>query len=247
MDKIKIVIPSHKRANVMTTHKLVNDPIICVEQRQVDEYKRFNPGYEIVAHPNSVVGMAAKRQWMYHHFKDLWMLDDDTTKFLRTYVETNDYEIPKDVISKVLQDIYQLALDLNIYLFGITKNPRPIQYNAHEPIDLTGIICGGCFGIRDPKKSKLYFSQDLYCYNDFFVSLLNAYHNRMCLIDRRFAFVSTTGFKAKGGNAEFRKADVREQDYKMMKRMFGEAVDIKGNRKIAKSKAEFAITAKVRF
>jgi hypothetical protein len=141
--------------------------------------------------------------------------------------------------------VYELSVDLNIYLFGLSKNPRPIQFNAHAPIELTGIISGGCFGIREPKKSRLYFHPDILCSNDFFVSMLNAYLNRKCLVDKRFAFISTQTFKGKGGNAEFRQPGSRQADYEVLKRLFGDSIQIKRGSKLAASKDEFAITCKI--
>lgn len=75
----KIVIPSHKRHDRVFAKKLVNDPIICVAECQADLYRQFNPDCEIVTHPDDVVGLIPKRNWMAKYFKELFMLDDDVT------------------------------------------------------------------------------------------------------------------------------------------------------------------------
>ena len=75
---LKIVIPSHKRHDRVLSKKLVTDPIICVAKSQRDIYREYNPECEIVCHPDSVVGLIPKRNWMAKHFGDLFMFDDDT-------------------------------------------------------------------------------------------------------------------------------------------------------------------------
>lgn len=40
---LKIVIPSHKRADHVLSKRLVCDPIICVAESQAEEYRRYNP------------------------------------------------------------------------------------------------------------------------------------------------------------------------------------------------------------
>lgn len=236
------VIPSHKRHDRVISKELITAPIICVSKSQAALYKEHNPGYEIVTHPDSLVGLANKRQWCYNHFKNLWMIDDDVTHIKKVYDE--DYDLDAEQITRGLKNIYDLACDLNIYLFGISKNPRPIQYNAHAPVLLTGIISGGVHGLRDPGSSKLYFNPDL-INNDFWISMLNAFTNRKCLIDTRFAFIQKDTFANRGGLAEFRTGKALEKDYHEMKRYFGDSIELKKDKKQAKTRVRFALSGRV--
>lgn len=70
MSKLRIVIPSHKRHDRVFAKYLVNDPIICVAKSQADIYRDYNPDCEIVAHPDDVVGLIPKRNWMTKHFNE---------------------------------------------------------------------------------------------------------------------------------------------------------------------------------
>ena len=72
---LKIVIPSHKRHDAVFSKKLVTDPIICVAESQAEQYRQYNPDCEIVAHPDDVVGLIPKRNWMAEYFGDLFMLE----------------------------------------------------------------------------------------------------------------------------------------------------------------------------
>lgn len=86
MSKLRIVIPSHKRHDRVFAKYLVNDPIICVAKSQADLYKEFNPDCEIVTHPDDIIGLIPKRNWMAKHFRELFMLDDDVDACKRQLV-----------------------------------------------------------------------------------------------------------------------------------------------------------------
>ena len=86
----KIVIPSHKRHDRVFAKKLVNDPIICVAESQADLYQQFNPECEIVTHPDDVIGLIPKRNWMAKHFGELFMLDDDVHACKAIYAEKGE-------------------------------------------------------------------------------------------------------------------------------------------------------------
>ncbi len=247
MEKIKIVIPSHKRHDAVTSAALLQDPIICVAKSQVPLYKEFNPTVEILSHPDSLIGLPLKRQWLYEKFGALWMVDDDITGFRRVYTEDN-YQIKSEEITEILQSIFRLAEALNVFLFGISKNPHPVQYNAHvmAPIALTGFISGGVHGVRGYSKgSKVRYKPGV-LNNDFYISLLNAYHHRRCLIDYRFAFTQKGTFSAPGGNAEFRTKDGAKNDYLEMKRLFGDSVSLKKDRVLAKAKVQHALSGRIK-
>ena len=92
----KIVIPSHKRHDRVFAKKLVNDPIICVAESQADLYQQFNPECEIVTHPDDVMGLIPKRNWMAKHFGELFMLDDDVHACKPIYVEKGEPSRIKD-------------------------------------------------------------------------------------------------------------------------------------------------------
>lgn len=240
--EIKIIIPSHKRHDRVLSKNLVLNPILCVSESQAPLYKEHNPGFEIVEHPDSVIGLYAKRQWCYDYFGDLWMMDDDVVDIKKVYDDT--YDLTPTQRTKIFRNIYELACDLDVYLFGINKNPRPRHYSSHKPIRLSGAISGGCYGLR--KSPNLYYNKNLTVMEYFWISLLNAFYNRKCLIDTRFAFIQKDTFKNKGGIAEFRNQNVEERDYNELKRLFGDSIELKRDREASRVKTKFARTAHIR-
>ena len=81
--EVKIVIPSHRRADRVKTLGVAPGAILCVPKAQEGAYRKHNPGAELSAHPDDVIGLAAKRNWICERFGDVMMLDDDLTRFSR--------------------------------------------------------------------------------------------------------------------------------------------------------------------
>lgn len=106
--QLRIVIPSHKRHDRVFAKKLVNDPIICVAESQADLYRQFNPDCEIVTHPDDVVGLIPKRNWMAKHFGNLFMLDDDVHACKSICVEKGEPSRIKDK-NEITRIIFNLA------------------------------------------------------------------------------------------------------------------------------------------
>ena len=127
---LKIVIPSHKRHDKVLSKKLVTDPIICVAESQAELYRRYNPECEIVTHPDDVVGLIPKRNWMARHFGDLMMLDDDVHVVKNLYAEKGECGTIRDpqFITGIIHSLYELACMLDIHLFGFTSAISPVMY-----------------------------------------------------------------------------------------------------------------------
>ncbi|WP_151088777.1 GREB1-related protein [Hymenobacter baengnokdamensis] len=87
---VEVGIPSHKRAGRIATLGLLPSAIVCIAESQAAEYRAAHPGAQLVTHPDSVVGLQAKRNWMYQHFGNLLMVDDDLTDFRRLYLPAGE-------------------------------------------------------------------------------------------------------------------------------------------------------------
>jgi hypothetical protein len=248
--KIRIIIPSHKRHDKVLTTSIVTDPILCVSKSQAPLYREHNPDVEIMEHDDDMIGLARKRQWLYEKFNENIMMDDDLTSIRRVYRKEDTKMTPTEV-RETLQELYGLAEDLGIFLFTISKNANPLNYNAHvfAPIALTGAVSGAVIGLRGyDQGSKIRFNFAL-ANNDFYISLLNAYYHRRCLIDYRFAFTQKDTLAAHGGMAEFRSSETFERDYYEMKRLFGDSIILKTENKLKtanKAIVKYALSAQIK-
>jgi len=224
---MEIVIPTHKRHDRVHATQAFEGAILCVEDSQVDIYREYNPGVEIVSHPDSIKGLSNKRQWIYEKFGDVFMVDDDVTAMRRCYV-SNDDDLPLGIDAKTATElvrmIYENACAIDAKLFGVAKNAHPRNYVDLEPIRLTGTLNGCALGIR--KSPYLRFPDSFECtaVEDTYISLLNAHYHRIAYIDMRFGVSQQDTFKNKGGQAEFRNIESEKRDFEFLVRNFGDNV-----------------------
>lgn len=246
--EVKIVIPSHKRAEKVRTVAIVPGAIICVPKAQEESYKRHNPDSEILAHPDDVIGLAVKRNWIYQKFGDVLMLDDDLTRFSRLYLEPNSLRTsrvtPQDTLAIIQQTAY-MAKQIGAFVFGFSSVADARNFKPQRPFRLTGYCNGSSFGLL--RGSKVFFHKEAVAVEDYFGSLINAYYHRYAFFDLRFGFVQERTFKNLGGQAEFRNKESEEKDSKFLRRMFGNAVEQRPPVKRGRPSHEFQRVIKLPF
>lgn len=225
MEQIEIVIPSHKRADRVTTKKVVANPIICVADSQYLEYKKHNPDCQIVAHPDTVIGLPPKLEWIRQNFGSVFFIDDDVKAFQRTYSKTDMKVTDKHLVREIIEATATACRQSGSYLFGFNKNANPVAYPSLQPIQLTGFVLGGACGLLSG--SKLHWDCNMLINGDFFISLLNAYYHRTVYIDNRFAFAFEKTFKNTGGLQEIRNTERLEWHYNYLKKKFGDIIHLK--------------------
>ncbi len=223
---IPIVVPTHKRAGKVTTHKLIKDVILCVAESQVEEYKYYYNDLEIIAHPDEIIGLSPKRQWIYEKFGDVFMVDDDLYLVLRVYLGSGSgdkYYLKPDEAYNLIQDVYRIVKELDIYLFGFNRSPHPLAYIGNTPIEMNSFIPAGAFGII--KSPYLYFPNDPYFVaEDYFINGLNAFYHRKSYADTRFCFAFKDTETNVGGCSDYRTDERRKNSYFQLKKYFGDAI-----------------------
>lgn len=231
----KIVIPSHKRADRVITGKLLRSPIICVAESQRDEYVRHNPGAEIVCHPDDVVGLIPKRNWMVKHFGDIFMLDDDISKVFINYRSEDDLEnstVDPVFIEKIIYNLYDLAKMLGINLFGFSNLTAPVQYNEFDFLSLRRSITGCSYGML--KNDYLVWNEKMKVKEDMWISCLAKYYDRKVLVDLRYTFVQQKTMVNRGGLAGIRNQDTEDQSILELKKNFGSVIHMKSKGTVIK-------------
>lgn len=225
MLEIKIVIPSHKRADRVLTLKAVNNAIVCIPKGQEPEYRRCNPKAEIVTHPDNVIGIAAKRDWIYRKFGNVMMVDDDVSALRRMYVPPNslvESKIDPATAYEIIQATGNTAHELGAYLFGFATISDGRNYNPMRPFKLSGYINAVTMGLL--KGSKIFFDPEALLCEDYFASLINAYHHRYMFMDSRYGAQSEKPFKNRGGISEFRNVGGEKMCYDLLVKKFGDAI-----------------------
>jgi hypothetical protein len=234
---LTVVIPSAGRADRVRTHKAIRADVLCVPESESDAYRQHNYGVEIVAHPDSVRGLPAKRQWIADRWGDVFMVDDDIRSFCRLWLPTyrRDYRMTAEEARDAAEATYATAAEMGAYLFGFAFFGDTRLFRPQRPFLLTGYINAACFGLR--AGSKLRFRTDVVAVEDFALSGMNAYYHRYLFVDQRFGPRQEKTFTNPGGQALHRTAETERRDTEALRRLFGPAiVEKRGNPKVGKTR-----------
>lgn len=248
---IPIVIPSHKRHDRVLAKKLVLDPIICVAESQADLYREYNPDCEIVTHPDDVIGLIPKRNWMAKHFGDLFMLDDDVYVVKNLVVEKGETGVIRDreKITHIINSLYELACMLDVHLFGFTSRVSPVMYEEDGYYSLSKMITGCSYGVRYNK--NVWWNEEIKLKEDFWISCYMKYKERRILTDLRYNFSQKDTFISAGGLAAIRNQDEERRSIMFIKKHFGDTIQLKGATNNGRGKTQqlvqYNISCKFRF
>lgn len=248
---LPIVIPSHKRHDKVFAKKLVLNPIICVAENQADLYRQFNPECEIVTHPDDVIGLIPKRNWMAKHFGELFMIDDDVHAVKNLVVEKGEPGVIRDPekVTEIINSLYELACMLDVHLFGFTSRISPVMYDESGFYSLSKMITGCSYGVRYNK--NVWWNEEIKLKEDFWISCYMKYKERRILTDLRYNFSQKSTFVNAGGLAAFRNQEEERRSILFIKKNFGDSIQLKGATNNGKDKTkqmvEYNISCKFRF
>ena len=248
---LPIVIPSHKRHDKVFAKKLVLNPIICVAESQADLYRQFNPECEIVTHPDDVIGLIPKRNWMAKHFGELFMIDDDVHAVKNLVVEKGEPGVIRDPekVTEIINSLYELACMLDVHLFGFTSRISPVMYDESGFYSLSKMITGCSYGVRYNK--NVWWNEEIKLKEDFWISCYMKYKERRILTDLRYNFSQKSTFVNAGGLAAFRNQEEERRSILFIKKNFGDSIQLKGATNNGKDKTkqmvEYSISCKFRF
>ncbi|MEQ9365598.1 MAG: hypothetical protein RIF32_15240, partial [Leptospirales bacterium] len=126
-----------------------------------------------------------------------------------------------------ITNVYHAAAEMDAHLFGVCTYPHPVACSGLNPYVFSGWLNGCGLGLRWSKKLRFPSHEDCKAVEDFYISLLNAYHHRYLLVDMRFAVAQKSTFTNPGGQADHRNHVTEEEDFKFLKRKFGSAIDFR--------------------
>lgn len=241
------MIPSHKRADRVLSKRLVLDPIICVAESQAEEYRRYNRECEIVCHPDDVIGLIPKRNWMAKHFGELFMIDDDVHNFVRLFNEKGESASIRDKhkVTRLINELYEMACLLDIHLFGFTNKNTPVMYDEAQWYSLSNMITGCAYGVR--YNENIWWNEAMKLKEDFWISSYIKHTERKILTDCRYNFQQKGTFASAGGLAAIRNQDEERRNILAMRRYFGPVIHLKhqhsNGREKTVDKVKFNISA----
>lgn len=226
MGEVAIVIASHGRAGSVTTFKVFPDAVLCVAKSQESLYRAAHPDKQIVTHPDNVIGLGAKHQWIYEYWGDVFQVDDDITSMTDLSVAAGEtYRMTPDKAYAVVQRTADTARQMGAYLWGFAPWEDPAMCSPMRPFRLTGLVAG--HGMGKLKGAKYFWRDDILVNTDVWVALLNMYYHRIVFVDQRYGLHHKGTFHTTGGLANFRTHGELERSFRILKEHFGDAVTAK--------------------
>lgn len=244
---IPIVIPSMGRAgHVYAKHAFpIQRVSVCVPKAEKAAYVEANPDVEVMAHPDDLIGLGQKRQWIYEKWGDVVMVDDDTVSVfhLEHGLGEKSHAISPEDAGALCDRIAGEARDFGAYLFGLNSSINPQSYMAIRPFRTTGWVNGGFTGLL--AGSKLTYHPSVTCNEDYWISGINAYYHRKVWVDTRFALKdqSSTGWiDTTGGVSTLRNPDQLEMEARILREHFGDAMRAKTKMSYNSSRHEHQVS-----
>ncbi len=219
--KIKVFIPSYKRAGKVESRKVIKGSIIACHNFEEKEY-REKEGGEILVIPDELRGNIAKvRNYILDNAncKRIVMMDDDISAIgYNEQLERHDFN--EDQVLSFLTNGFVMADDLGVSLWGINLQCDPKFYREYSPISLLGVILG-TFSCH--YKPVLRYDENLFLNEDydFFLKTIKKY--RKALRFNKY-FYQADHITKKGGCAAYRMKDTEIQQALIMQRRWGKRV-----------------------
>lgn len=233
MPKIKIVCPSKGRSKNVMTLRLIPSLVLVVPESEVSAYKETYPNVEVYGTPSHVRGITPTRQWILDTFGEVFMIDDDVSTLRRNFAfgkdDPNTIDDP-DMVLDIINSTANISRQIGAKVFSFSKIRNPLEYNSFQPIIHTGYMNASFCGFLDGH--GLEYDLNLSEGEDHYISCLNMYKNRYCLIDNRYSFITDGNFKAIGGCNDYRTRDSMIKNTLYLREKFGEAIVYKAPTKL---------------
>jgi hypothetical protein len=224
MADVTIVCPTHGRAGRVMTFDAFSqeDVVLSVAKSQVEEYRAAYPDARIDPHSDKIVGLPAKKNHIYGKFGAVFYVDDDVMPMVDL---AGGGKVEPRLAVELVHRLADQAEQMGTFLFGFNEDNVPMHFQPQKPFALSGPVSGTCQGLLP--ESGLWWPDDprFGPAEDIWLAGLNAFRNRSCLRDLRYAVRDVRG--TVGGNAALRSSTMMAEMAKKLVESFGDAIVLK--------------------
>jgi hypothetical protein len=194
---LSLVIPSRGRPqNVDAISKLFPTAWWCISKEEAAAYKTPRK----LIHPNSLFGLAAKRQWILDKVGGVVVqLDDDITGLWCNVGERGHLIVGAKAIHQIIENAAECAVGMGAPVFGFNQAWDVRKYNVFDPFATAGWV-GTAIGFVG---REIQYDTKLTAQADIDFCLRAMLKKRTVWIDRRFSFMCQR-FVNTGGSAGIR-------------------------------------------
>lgn len=220
---MEIVIVSRKRPHICadTTNKLFPTAKVSVAEEEARDY--YLAGIDksrLLLHPNDIVGISKKRNWVLRNVKDetCVMVDDDCEFFMALVGEKPRRIREPEAILAILKNSEACAKALGLGMFGFNQAWDIRKFCQFKPFSFVGYAPGivGIIG-RD-----IWYDENQMVHDDVDYAMQQIMKHRVVWIDDRFGYVSriqTT--KMSGGCQGLNSAAADRKECMYLKKKWG--------------------------
>jgi len=240
MHGVKIIVPTHKRSEILMTN--IENQILCIHESEKDDYQEYE--CDKIYHTENK--LTEIRQFLYKKCGELFMVDDDIVSVERMIESELPPKLTPTEIHDLIQETHYTAKTVGAKLYGFGNSMNPKHYKAQKPFVANGYINACAFGLL--QSEDLYFSPKTTACESHWINLLNAHFNRFSFQDTRYAFRQkpNSTFLLEGGQTMKRTTITEKRDSLFLKMMFGDSVQLKKGQKDSKLHHKYQRKLKIR-
>ena len=211
------------RPDTTSKHPLLPLAHVVVPQAQAQEYREKAPSaLEVVAHPDTVLGIAPKRQWILENLFEasedfVFMSDDDVAGASFLMTRHWKLETRPDHLRSIIEGTARVAMDAGIGVFGYAHNINPRDRTSYNPFHLRGWVSGAAMGILD---RDLVYDTRITGKDDVQISLESIAKHRFLIQDLRYHW-QAAHWNLPGGLTKRRTSATEEADMRFLADRFG--------------------------
>lgn len=227
--KISVCSPSYRRADLITTHKYLPMVRVYVDRSEAEEYRRSNPGLEVVECPDGVQGNVCRvRNYILdEEFKagaDVVVIVDDDLEGIYRWQRGMAKKIPTEEFLWWVEKYSILAREWGARFWGININRDKQIYYETVPFNTRSPVLGP-FQVH-LRESDIRYDERLPLKEDYDISLQHLARYRI-ILRIAGAYYNCKQSEQRGGCSVYRNLErEKEQLLKLRKKWGGKIVRV---------------------
>jgi hypothetical protein len=221
--KILYGIPSHKRADRVTTLKMCPEALVFVPESQLEDYKKHIPEEKLISHPDSIIGLTPKLNWMLRwareHDYDVFEKLDDDFQYARWCFGTSE-KLTTEEFMQLSRNLIQMSIDSNTPLHTCAETPDVRKSTVNQPFDFFTPRMG-YFGLVLKGFEPIHFDERFILKQDFDLAFQVIHKYGRMVTDNRWGIAMTGVGTNQGGCADYRNESKELEMIKLLGKKWG--------------------------
>ncbi len=216
--KIKIVIPSAGRPDRVKALSICPNADIVVPKKEYNAYRKNYRNETIIAHPDDVLWITAKRNRILDFYFDKWydcvfQIDDDCISLVSMIAEKNEKNKNPSFIENVIYNSAIMAKDLGTPVFCYNNLANVMLYQAFKPFTFKSVMKMWAYWIMN---NPIRFDERIKLNEDIDYAMQVLVKHRIIFVDNRYAFEKDKTFGNSWWCSLIRTTELQEESLKII-------------------------------